>query len=153
MAHYRIWNKEEVSEQVDLINRIQQQQSPLEKVELELFNLQLQLKNYLRTDQIPDLGTSPGTYIQAGMSAFKQHLNISNTKLARYWGMTTQNLSKYLKGERSLNIELTFKIAATFDWPPELLLNVQHKNELQQYDDYETYKEKYDLENLLHSRA
>ncbi|OED34790.1 hypothetical protein AB832_06825 [Flavobacteriaceae bacterium (ex Bugula neritina AB1)] len=74
---------------------------------------------------------------------------ISKKALAEHWETTSANLSKYLKGERSLSVELALKIASTLNLPAQLLLDIEIKNELLEQGNKKDYEKEFSLDELI----
>ncbi len=91
---------------------------------IELMSLKFQMEDYLRSD-----GKQPllvGDFLKAYLAAFE----IRQNKFAEYIGVRPSNLSKLIKGERSLNHELALVFGKIFNNDPMLWLDVQDKNKL-----------------------
>jgi len=123
--------------------------SSTEKLENKLFAIKTKIEHYLMQPTITEK-KMVGEFIKEGILAFKKIAGITQEKLAKYWGTTSPNLRKYIKGERRLSIDLAIKIGSTFDLEPDLLMDVEIKNQLLS-PDYKGYKEKYSLGKLLPS--
>lgn len=67
-----------------------------------------------------------GDFLKAYLSAF----GIRQNKFAEYIGLSPPNLTKLIKGERSLNHELALVFGKIFNNDPMLWLDVQDKNKL-----------------------
>lgn len=142
------WTKEHSRNVQAFIKQYYAQTDSVEKLEHRLFAIKLQMQDYLQNEDITEIKTV-GAFIQEAITAFKELLNLSKKALAEYWETTSPNLSKYLKGERSLNVELALKIAATLDIPAQLLLDIQIKNQLLELSNQKDYEKEFSLEALI----
>lgn len=71
-------------------------------------------------------------------------LGITKTQFAAYLEIDISNLNKYLKGQRTLNIELAMKLSCFFNIPTDVLLKLQLKNDLISLRRKEKFSGKYD---------
>lgn len=143
-----VWTEEDFENVEYLLKQHYAQTPPIEKLEHELFAIKLDMKDYLNTEEITEI-RPVGTFIQEAITACKKLLKISKKALAEHWETTSANLSKYLKGERSLNVELALKIASTLNLPAQLLLDIEIKNELLEQGNKKDYEKEFSLEELI----
>jgi plasmid maintenance system antidote protein VapI len=143
-----VWTGEDFENIDSLLKQHYAQTPSIEKLEHALFAIKLDMQDYLIAEEIIEL-KSVGTFVEEAIVACKQILNISKKTLAIYWETTSPNLSKYLKGERSLNAELALKIASTLDIPAQLLLDIQIKNQLLELSNKKDYEKEFSLKELI----
>lgn len=120
-------------------------QSPEERIKIELFSLKLQMESYINRE-------APKEVINAG-EFLRQHLKaikVKNKAFAKYIDLEESNLSSIIKGRRKINTDLAFILGQIFNLDPNLWLLIQSKNELLQVDKKRVQKyKKYKLEELL----
>lgn len=147
LAQRKKWSKEELSKVQAFIKEHHDTLSPLEKLDNRFFAIKTEMTHYILAEEVTQPKTI-GAFIKEYIKAAKELMGISQKRLGTYWGVSN-NLGKYLSGERGLNADLALKIAATFNVSPELLLDVQKKNQLLEIEQHLDYKTKYSLDNLL----
>ncbi len=120
-------------------------QSPQDRIKIELFSLKLQMESYIskvKPDEIINAGEFLGKFLKA--------IKVKNKIFAKYIDLEESNLSSIIKGRRKINTDLAFKLGQMFDLDPNLWLLIQSKNELLQVDKKRILKyKKYKLEELL----
>ncbi|WP_445955838.1 helix-turn-helix transcriptional regulator [Yeosuana sp.] len=129
--------------QAILLNKSKERSTEQQK-KIELMALKFKMEDYLFSkDKHSKL---VGDFLKAYLSAFE----IRQNKFAHYIGLRPSNLTKLIKGERSLNYELALVFGKIFENDPMLWLDIQDKNKL-----YELSKIKrkeinnYSLEDLI----
>lgn len=111
---------------------------------IELMALKFKMEDYLRSDGKQFLLV--GDFLTAYLSAFE----IRQNKFAEYIGLRPSNLSKLIKGERSLNHELALIFGQIFNTNPMLWLDVQDKNKLDELTKAKKSEiNKYSLKDLI----
>jgi addiction module HigA family antidote len=119
--------------------------TPEEKLKIDLFALEVQLKAYLRD-------TAPVTFVSTGafLKKFVKALGIKHKGFASYIEQEESNLSALFSGKRRINIDLALKLGKIFQLDPALWLQLQSKNDLLQMAQADKGKyEKYSLQELL----
>lgn len=129
--------------QAILLNKSRERSNEQKKV-VELMSLKFKMEDYLNSkDKHSKL---VGDFLKDFLNAFE----IRQNKFADYIGIRPSNLTKLIKGERSLNHELALVFGTIFQNDPMLWLDIQDKNKL-----YELSKVKkneirnYSLEDLI----
>ena len=129
--------------QAILLNK-SKERSEKQKKMIELMALKFKMEVYLRAkDKHSKL---VGDFLKAYLTTFE----IRQNKFAQYIGIRPSNLSKLIKGERSLNHELALVFGSIFDNDPMLWLDIQDKNIL--YELSKTKRKeikKYSLDDLI----
>ncbi len=114
-----------------------------EKLEIELFSLQVKVENYLNSneDEVQTVGDFLRLYID--------RLGLKQNKLAKYIGLNPSNFNKILSGNRKVNFELSFMLSQIFNLDPKAWILIQVKNEyIELKKDKAKYFQKYNLEDL-----
>ena len=129
--------------QAILLNKSKERSDKRNK-EIELIALKFQMEDYLNSkDQHSKL---VGDFLKA----YLKTLEIRQNKFAEYIGIMPSNLSKLIKGERSLSHELALIFGVIFGNDPMLWLDIQDKNKL--YELSKTKRKelrKYSLDDLI----
>lgn len=129
--------------QAILLNK-SKERSEKQKKMIELMALKFKMEDYLRAkDKHSKL---VGDFLKDYLTTFE----IRQNKFAQYIGVRPSNLSKLIKGERSLNHELALVFGSIFDNDPMLWLDIQDKNKL--YELSKTKRKeikKYSLDDLI----
>lgn len=113
---------------------------------IELMALRFKMEDYLRSDNTKSLLV--GDFLKAYLAAFE----IRQNKFAEYIGVRPSNLSKLIKGERSLNHELALVFGKIFNNDPMLWLDVQDKNKLYELSKSKRREiKKYSLKDLINN--
>ena len=117
----------------------------LERINLiELMALKFKMEDYLRSENKQFLLV--GDFLKSYLAAFK----IRQNKSADYIGISPPNLTKLIKGERSLNHEQALVFGKIFNNDPMLWLDVQDKNKLDRLSEQKKNEiKKYSLSDLL----
>lgn len=138
-------NSEDFKQLQAAIQAVVDKQTPEQKLELQLFALEVQLKAYLReTDN--DTFISTGTFLKK----FIKVLDIKNKDFAAYIEYEESNLSALFSGKRRINTDLALKFGKIFQIDPALWLHLQSKNDLLKMEQQDKSKyEKYNLKDLL----
>lgn len=111
---------------------------------IELMALRFKMEDYLRSENKQDLLV--GDFLKDYLAAFE----IRQNKFAEYIGVRPSNLSKLIKGERSLNHELALVFGKIFNNDPMLWLDVQDKNKLYELSKSKRQEiKKYSLKDLI----
>ncbi|MEW4922667.1 hypothetical protein [Algibacter sp. 2305UL17-15] len=131
--------------QAILLNKSKERSSERKKM-IELMALKFKMEDYLNSkDKHSKL---VGDFLKAYLNAFE----IRQNKFAHYIGVKPSNLSKLIKGERSLNHELALVFGTIFGNDPMLWLDIQNKNKL--YELSKTKRKeikKYSLDDLINN--
>ncbi len=91
---------------------------------IDLLTLKYQMEDYLSTIESTD--KSAGDFLKMILSALK----VQQKQFAEYIGIKPSNLSKLIKGERSINYDLALIFGKLFNHDPMLWIEIQAKNEL-----------------------
>lgn len=127
--------------QAILLNKSKERSNEQKKV-VELMSLKFKMEDYLNSkDKHSKL---VGDFLKAYLNAFE----IRQNKFAEYIGIKPSNLSKLIKGERSLNHELALVFGTIFGNDPMLWLDIQDKNKLYELSKTKEIK-KYSLDDLI----
>ncbi|MGB1284106.1 MAG: helix-turn-helix transcriptional regulator [Polaribacter sp.] len=141
----RVGTKEFNEFQAILLNK-SNERSNQQKKTIELMALTFKMEDYLRSKNKQT--KLVGDFLKAYLNTFE----IRQNKFANYIGIKPSNLTKLIKGERSLNHELALVFGTIFGNDPMLWLEVQDKNKL--YELSRIKKEeikKYSLDDLLNN--
>ncbi len=138
-------NSKDIKVLRDVIREHAENQSPEDRVKIELFSLKLQMESYIN-GVTPSKIVSTGTFLKEHLKAIK----VKNKVFAKYIDLEESNLSSIIQGRRKINIDLALKLGQVFGLDPNLWLLIQSKNELLQVDEKRILKyQKYRLEELL----
>jgi len=115
-----------------------------QKKMVELMALKFKMEDYLNSkDKHSKL---VGDFLKAYLNAFE----IRQNKFAEYIGVRPSNLTKLIKGERSLNHELALVFGTIFSNDPMLWLDIQDKNKLYEVSQAKSKEiKKYSLDDLI----
>jgi addiction module HigA family antidote len=129
--------------QAILLNKSRERSIEQKKV-VELMSLKFKMEDYLNSkDKHSKL---VGDFLKEFLNAFE----IRQNKFADYIGMRPSNLTKLIKGERSLNHELALVFGTIFQNDPMLWLDIQDKNKLYELSKVKKKEIKnYSLEDLI----
>jgi len=117
-----------------------------EKLEIELFALQIKIEDYLNSSDVDSNMITVGDFIRL----YLERLNIKQNKLAKYIGLKPSNFSKILSGSRKVNFELSFILSHLFNLDPKVWMLIQVKNEyLELKKEKESHFQNYKLEDLV----
>lgn len=109
-------------------------QTKEEKAEIEHLSLKIKMESYLEDRLAEEKGL--GEFILD----FLKNVGISQSRLASQIEIRPSNLNKILKGDRRLNMALAIQIGDILDLDPSLLIQIQAKNELNQFTRMNTSK-------------
>lgn len=116
-----------------------------EKLQIELFSLQMKIEDYLNSQdetQILTVGDFLRLYIDK--------LNLKQNRLAEYIGLRPANFSKILSGSRKINFELSFTLSHIFSLDPKAWILIQVKNEyVELKKEKANYFQNFKLEELI----
>lgn len=129
--------------QAILLNKSRERSKERKKM-IELMALKFKMEDYLHSkDKHSEL---VGDFLKAYLNAFE----IRQNKFAKYIGLKPSNLTKLIKGERSLNHELALIFGTIFGNDPMLWLDIQDKNKLYELSKTKRKEiEKYSLDDLI----
>lgn len=142
------WSNDEFQEIDAYIKALYDAQSPKEKLDNVILGVCAEMENYLENENISEV-KPVGYFLEAFMKAFKSFAGITQKRMAEHWDITAPNLRKYIKGDRSLGVELALKIATTFNTSAQLWLDVQSKNQLLEIEEYKDFKDRYAANKLF----
>jgi addiction module HigA family antidote len=131
--------------QAILLNKSKERSNERKKM-IELMALKFKMEDYLNSEE--KHSKVVGDFLKAYLSAF----GIRQNKFAHYIGIRPSNLTKLIKGQRSLNHELALVFGTIFGNDPMLWLNIQDKNKL--YELSKTKRKemkKYSLDDLINN--
>lgn len=106
---------------------------------IDLLTWKYQMEEYLSSEHTEE--RTVGYFLQIIL----QTLKIQQKEFANYIGLKPSNLSKLIKGERTINYDLAIKFGRIFSLSPMLWIEIQAKNELDKLrhaksDKYSDYK-------------
>lgn len=129
--------------QAILLNKSRERSNERKRM-IELMALKFKMEDYLHSkDKHSEL---VGDFLKAYLNAFE----IRQNKFAKYIGLKPSNLTKLIKGERSLNHELALIFGTIFGNDPMLWLDIQDKNKLYELSKTKRKEiEKYSLDDLI----
>jgi len=129
--------------QAILLNKSRERSNEQKKV-VELMSLKFKMEDYLNSkDKHSKL---VGDFLKDFLNAFE----IRQNKFADYIGIRPSNLTKLIKGERSLSHELALVFGTIFQNDPMLWLDIQDKNKLYELSKVKKNEIKnYSLEDLI----
>ncbi|MEM9338018.1 MAG: HigA family addiction module antitoxin, partial [Bacteroidota bacterium] len=110
--------------QAILLNRVRKQ-TQKQKRSVELMGLKFKMEDYLSSEPKGELKLV-GEFLKAHLNV----LRIQQNKFANYIGLKPSNLSKVIKGERPVNLEIALILGKIFNQDPMIWLEIQTKNEL-----------------------
>lgn len=131
--------------QAILLNKSKERSNERKKM-IELMALKFQMEDYLNSED--KHSKLVGDFLKAHLKTF----DIRQNKFAQYIGVRPSNLTKLIKGERSLNHELALVFGTIFGNDPMLWLDIQDKNKL--YELSKTKRKeinKYSLDDLINN--
>ncbi|RYM34994.1 addiction module antidote protein, HigA family [Brumimicrobium glaciale] len=128
--------------QAILLNK-SRERSNEQKRTIELLALKFKMEDYLNSKD--KHSKKVGDFIKAYLKAF----DIRQYKFAEYIGIKPSNLTKLIKGERSLNHELALILGSIFGNDPMLWLDIQDKNKLYELSKNKKDIKKYSLDDLI----
>ncbi len=129
--------------QAILLNKSKERSKERKKM-VELMALKFKMEDYLNSkDKHSKL---VGDFLKDYLSAFE----IRQNKFAHYIGVKPSNLTKLIKGERSLNHELALVFGTIFENDPMLWLDIQDKKKLYELSEIKRKEiKKYSLDDLI----
>lgn len=128
-----------LSNKIDTLNTEQ-------KLQIELFALQVKIEDYLNSDEKEIDVLTVGDFLRL----YLKKLNIKQNKLANYIGLKPSNFSKILTGSRKVNFELSFMLSQIFKLDPKTWMLIQVKNEyLELKKNKEKHYRNFKLEDLI----
>lgn len=136
-------NSKEFKQLQKMILQVANSRSPEQKLETNLYSLQVKMEFYVRESQ-PFRST--GDFIHELIKAF----DIKKKAFAAYIGIEDSNLSALLKDRRKINADLAMKFGRISKTDPVLWLSVQTKNELRKVEsEIGSQYDKYSSEDLF----
>lgn len=133
----------------DFIKEQNAKRSRKQKLRAELLGIKYQMQDY--ADQA-ELDEKEFKTLETFVKAYLSVLNITFKEFAINIDSSDGNLKKYISGERKFNTDLALKFGHFFHTPPELWIQINVKNELQELKrekrKLSQYK-KYDYEKLV----
>lgn len=129
--------------QAILLNK-SNERSENQRRKIDLLTLKYQMEDYLTS--IESTEKTAGEFLKLILKT----LQIQQKQFAEYIGIKPSNLSKLLKGERSINYDLALIFGKLFNHDPMLWIEIQAKNELSRLEHAEQNKYSvYSLNELL----
>jgi len=120
--------------------------SEKEKINLELFALQIKIEDYLNSKEDEGQVITVGDFLRL----YIDKLKLKQNRLAKYIGINPANFNKILSGSRKINFELSFMLGQIFNLDPKAWMLIQVKNEYMELKKKKaTYFQKYKLEDLI----
>ena len=119
-----------------------------QKLQLELFALQVRLEDYLNSHEDENHIVTVGEFLRL----YIDKLDLKQNKFAKYIGLNPTNFNKILSGNRKVNFELSFMLSQIFNLDPKVWMLIQVKNEyLKLKKSKAKYFEKFKLEDLINA--
>lgn len=139
-------NTKEFNEfQAILLNKSKERSNERKKI-IELMALKVKMEDYLNSED--KHSKLVGDFLKAYLNAF----DIRQNKFAHYIGIRPSNLTKLIKGERSLNHEMALIFGTIFGNDPMLWLDIQDKNKLYKLSKIKRNEmKKYSLDDLINN--
>lgn len=129
--------------QAILLNKSKERSNERKRM-IELLALKFKMEDYLKSED--KHSKLAGDFLKEYLSVFE----IRQSKFAEYIGIRPSNLSKLIKGERSLNHELALVFGTIFGNDPMLWLDIQDKNKLYEVSKLKRKEiKKYSLDDLI----
>lgn len=129
--------------QAILLNKSKERSNERKRM-IELLALKFKMEDYLKSED--KHSKLVGDFLKEYLSVFE----IRQSKFAEYIGIRPSNLSKLIKGERSLNHELALVFGTIFGNDPMLWLDIQDKNKLYEVSKLKRKEiKKYSLDDLI----
>ncbi len=117
-----------------------------QKLQLELFSLQIKMEDYLNSDDDKSQIITVGDFLRL----YIEKLNLKQNKFAKYIGLNPANFNKILSGSRKVNFELSFMLSQIFNLDPKIWILIQIKNEyLELKKNKAKHFQKFKLDDLL----
>ncbi len=140
-----VHTKEFAEFQAMILNNSNQRSDDRKKM-IELMSLKFKMEDYLNSKE--EHSKLVGDFLKAYLKTF----NIKQNRFANYIGIRPSNLSKLLKGERSLNHELALVLGTIFGNDPMLWLDIQDKNKLHELSKSKRKEiNQYSLDDLINN--
>ena len=140
------WTTREVKEIKAAVKKQHSEKTPEQKIELEIFSLILEMKNYLANEESKNKITA-GDFLKR----FIKTTGKKNKIFAKYIDLEESNLSSIISGRRKINISLALKLEQIFGVNPSWWFEIQLKNEFLNLKEKKkkTSRKKYSLKGLL----
>jgi addiction module HigA family antidote len=100
------------------------QRTENQELRINLLTLKYQMEDYLTSDKTEE--KSVGEFLKTILKT----LQIQQNQFAEYIGLKPSNLSKLIKGERTINYDLALIFSRLFNHEAMLWIEIQAKNEL-----------------------
>ena len=100
------------------------QRTENQELRINLLTLKYQMEDYLTSDKTEE--KSAGQFLKTILKT----LQIQQNQFAEYIGLKPSNLSKLIKGERTINYDLALIFSRLFNHEAMLWIEIQAKNEL-----------------------
>ena len=100
------------------------QRTENQELRINLLTLKYQMEDYLTSDKTEE--KSAGEFLKTILKT----LQIQQNQFAEYIGLKPSNLSKLIKGERTINYDLALIFGRLFNHEAMLWIEIQAKNEL-----------------------
>jgi len=100
------------------------QRTENQELRINLLTLKYQMEDYLTSDKTEE--KSAGEFLKTILKT----LQIQQNQFADYIGLKPSNLSKLIKGERTINYDLALIFSRLFNHEAMLWIEIQAKNEL-----------------------
>lgn len=100
------------------------QRTENQELRINLLTLKYQMEDYLTSDKTEE--KSAGEFLKTILKT----LQIQQNQFAEYIGLKPSNLSKLIKGERTINYDLALIFSRLFNHEAMLWIEIQAKNEL-----------------------
>lgn len=100
------------------------QRTENQELRINLLTLKYQMEDYLTSDKTEE--KSAGQFLKTILKT----LQIQQNQFAEYIGLKPSNLSKLIKGERTINYDLALIFGRLFNHEAMLWIEIQAKNEL-----------------------
>ncbi len=128
--------------QAILLNKSKERSNERKKM-IELTALNFKMEDYVNSEN--NHSKSVGDFLKSYLIAF----DIRQNKFAEYIGIRPSNLTKLIKGERSLNHEMAMIFGTIFGNDPMIWLDIQNKNKLHEVSKTKRKElNKYSLDDL-----
>ena len=119
-----------------------------QKLQIELFALQVKIEDYLNTHDNENQVITVGEFLRL----YIDKLHLKQNKFAKYIGLNPTNFNKILSGNRKVNFELSFMLSQIFNLDPKIWMLIQVKNEyLELKKSKANYFQKFKLEDLINA--
>jgi len=120
--------------------------SKQEKINIELFAIQIKIEDYLKSNDDENNLITVGDFLRL----YINKLNLKQNKLANYIGLNPTNFNKILSGNRKVNFELSYTLSQIFNLDPKTWILIQVKNEYRELKKNKSkYFQKFNLEDLI----